>query len=360
MRDFWTIINTIIKQEISNNRNIAIFPMGRVGIKAKYILEQRFGYNNGIFYDNEISLYNPNIKRISDVEKISNDYTIIICVSELELYKKLYNEVRKYNKEVKVRSCLEPMSVREQLCKETYFNQVKNLCRCKKAIDYNLVRIGGNTDGGYVMLDEFKSNYVAYSFGIGRDVSWDMKVADYGLKVHCYDHTIDRLPLDDERLQFHQIGIGACDYPKKRIMSINSILKQNGDEKRDNMILKIDVEGAEWDFIDSIDSCILEKFRQITMELHGLCEVLDSEKKIRVLKKIRKTHYPVWIHANNNMQIEFGNKTECPYLLEITYARKEAYLFEDIHYNCPIEIDRPNMDNMLDIELIGWGSMDDE
>ena len=65
----------------------------------------------------------------------------------------------------------------------------------------DLLRIGRAYDGGYVMVDDF-DNCVAYSFGISDDVSWDFDIAKRGIDVYMYDHTIDSLPVYDERFHF--------------------------------------------------------------------------------------------------------------------------------------------------------------
>ena len=36
------------------------------------------------------------------------------------------------------------------------------------------------------------------------------------------------------------------------------------------MILKMDVEGAEWDFLDTVDTKTLKQFDQIVFEYHEL------------------------------------------------------------------------------------------
>jgi hypothetical protein len=52
-----------------------------------------------------------------------------------------------------------------------------------EAVGPSLVRVGGNRDGGYVMLNEFPDDSVAYSFGIGEDISWDADIAKKNIEV---------------------------------------------------------------------------------------------------------------------------------------------------------------------------------
>ncbi|MDR2776538.1 MAG: hypothetical protein LBB17_00620 [Puniceicoccales bacterium] len=57
----------------------------------------------------------------------------------------------------------------------------------KDVVDKNLVRIGCDHDGGYIMVDDFGKCDAAYSFGIGNDVSWDLDIAKRGIDVFMYD-----------------------------------------------------------------------------------------------------------------------------------------------------------------------------
>lgn len=74
-------------------------------------------------------------------------------------------------------------------------------------VDDNFIRVGRHGDGGYLMLNYMQGG-IAYSFGINDDVSWDTDMANYGYDVYMYDHTIDRLPLDNPNFHFHKCGLG--------------------------------------------------------------------------------------------------------------------------------------------------------
>ena len=62
-------------------------------------------------------------------------------------------------------------------------------------------------DGSYVILDDFKNVRVAYSFGIRREIQFDKNLADRGIDVYMYDHTIDSLPYENDKFHWKKIGI---------------------------------------------------------------------------------------------------------------------------------------------------------
>ena len=70
-------------------------------------------------------------------------------------------------------------------------------------------RIGRDFDGGYVMLDDFAGVEATYSFGIAQETSWDCGIADLGIDVFQYDHTIEALPEENPRFHWLRSGIGA-------------------------------------------------------------------------------------------------------------------------------------------------------
>jgi hypothetical protein len=84
---------------------------------------------------------------------------------------------------------------------------VLGMLRPHRAAGFSKIRVGRENDGGYVMLDDFSGVSAAYSLGIKDDVSWDLQMADRGLTIYMYDHTIDALPMSHSRLHWTEAGI---------------------------------------------------------------------------------------------------------------------------------------------------------
>lgn len=355
MKDFYTILNSIFTEELEQGKKIAIYPLGRVGMYAKIILENRFGVK-GIYIDNLINRYNQEVVSLDDFLKMDIGCTVVICVENIDKSKELAKKIFEKNPNIKVRSNLENMRLH---CdgKGEYFGSIKKNCRVFNVDHYDLIRVGADSDGGYVMLNDFDEGDIAYSFGIGDDVSWDESISELGsIKVNCYDHTIKELPKDNKNLRFHRIGIaGHCDV-ESNLLDMRTILKNNGDQDNNNLILKMDVEGAEWEFFESVDVKTLCQFKQMTFELHNLTDEVD-EKKVELLKKINKYFVPVWIHANNALGVTVSEGVCMPNLLEITYVRRGEYKVSPIQYNAPIELDKPNIPDFWEVELKEWGSL---
>lgn len=354
--DYFYVLDYIIKEEVDKGRDIAIYPYGKVGMLAEYIVNKRYG-KEVLLIDNKMAKYNDAIVTADEFVGLDNrNISVILCATNWDLNRELHLELVKKNNALKIRNIFEIRFAHER---EAYFSEIKDLCKVKKA-NREMVRIGAKHDGGYVMLDDFLQGDIAYSFGIDRDISWDEHALSKGASVFCYDPTIDKLPKDGTGLFFEKIGITGKDNEEERLYSMQTILEKNGHMGKKNMILKMDVEGAEWDFLEETPSEILAQFKQMTFELHDFTLIENRERVLRVLSKIRKTHEPVWVHANNNGLSIVAGECRLPRLLEITYVNKENYNLVDTAYNCPSKLDAPNVLQFAEIELINWGSVENE
>lgn len=79
------------------------------------------------------------------------------------------------------------------------------------------IRVGNNSDGGYVMLDDFDGIDGVLSFGVGMNITWEEDIADTGVIVEMYDPTVEKVNLSKDNLFFYQIGVGKKKNIKKKI-----------------------------------------------------------------------------------------------------------------------------------------------
>jgi len=229
----------------------------------------------------------------------------------------------------------------------------------KRVVGKNFVRVGNHNDGGYIMVDNFRNSGVAYSFGISDDVSWDAVMAARGYEIFMYDPTIDALPATNLKFHFFKQGIAGTDNPKRSLNTPEHFIGVNGHADCDDMILKMDVEGAEWSFLATVASDTLSRFDQMTFEFHSLTQP-KSQTAMNVvlacLKKINQTHSLVHLHANNNgIFIILDDKILIPDVLELTYVKTANYqLADDEDILLPLPIDEPNIKGRPDIPLGFW------
>lgn len=223
------------------------------------------------------------------------------------------------------------------------YYDLKRAFTVKKIKNANKVRLGRPNDGGYVCVDEaIKKGGTAYSFGISDDVSWDRDLAEkYGCEIYQYDHTVNGLPEQNCKFHFTRSGISAKDEPGKHTMSLPSLLKANGHENTDGLVLKMDVEGAEWDILDALPQKVLLQFSMIVMEMHDFHLERKISKYVSILDKINQTHQLVHLHPNNCGDIWHCGDIAFTHAVEVTYVRKDLFTFEDGLFIVPQPIDQP-------------------
>ena len=243
-----------------------------------------------------------------------------------------------------------------------YYTALKSVLKIKRAENVKFIRVGRKSDGGYVMADDFGKGNVAYSFGISNEISWDADMAKRGYEIFMYDMTIDGLPYTHEKFHFFKEGIGGKKDSAKSLDTLENFIKRNGHENNFDMILKMDVEGAEWDFLENVSSETLNRFDQIVFEFHDLIApktAAEIGRTINLIAKINATHTLIHLHGNNcGNYIQLENVGVIPETLELTYLRNKNHLFrDDEEIFLPIYLDTPNNLSLNDIPIGYWNKL---
>ena len=211
----------------------------------------------------------------------------------------------------------------EKSSKEYNFN--KMLCP-KEVIGKNKILAGHYGDGGYVILDDLTNIKIAYSFGISNIISFDKFLAEKGIDVYMYDHTINNLVFENPKFHWKKIGITTEFEKKKGMKTLKELLIENGHINEENMILKIDIEDKECEILREISQDILNKFKYIIIEFHF--NNLDNyEIYLEGLKKLIKNHQIFHIHCCNCGHLfTLGDNPICN-IIEVSCIKKEGNIF---------------------------------
>ena len=202
-------------------------------------------------------------------------------------------------------------------------------------------RIGSDGDGGYVMLEPKQG--IAYSFGISNYAPWDSCMSKRGIHVFQYDGTVPAPPEENEYLHFHKYNISGSDKPKPGYKNIQTIIADLGHENQKDIILQMDIEGAEWEVFNNIDEKILNHFSQIIVEFHSVMNFHPDAIKYHTaaLEKIYKTHQSIHYHINNNNILAVFPGFNIGNTIEVTYARRSDWKFEPDYTEYPTNLDFP-------------------
>ena len=215
--------------------------------------------------------------------------------------------------------------------------QIQDVSAC------SLVRKGGQRDGGYVMADFRLEGTVAYSLGIGNDVSWDLDMASAGCTVFQYDHTIERLPAEHANFRWFRLGIAAGRGEDPLMRTLDEAIVENGHQDRDDMVLKIDIEGYEWNLLAEMSPETLGRFTQIVGEFHDMpTMIVDPDKARRMLaalEKLDRQFALIHMHANNWASAAIVGGITLPSHLELTFLRRDRHSFSRTTRKFPGEFD---------------------
>ncbi len=240
-----------------------------------------------------------------------------------------------------------------------YYKELKELLKVYTPINKGITRIGNqDCEGGYIMVQDFNTPSVVYSFGIKDNLPLESDLANRGYEVFLYDNTINEPANLSENMHFHREGLGDVYNPYGPLDTLKNYIYQNEHNIHNNMILKINLNGSEWDILNSVDSKTLEQFDQIIVEIHDLIKGCNDEKKqliLNSLKHLQETHQLIHLHANNSSRtIKIGNTTFSD-IMEVTFAKKEKYettLNKEL--SLPTIIDHPNDIGRADLKLGKW------
>ena len=186
-----------------------------------------------------------------------------------------------------------------------------------------LKRYGSKNDGGYLLFNEIGLNTGLLSFGVGDNLDFEEELGPHVNRILAFDGSIDHLPKSVLGLEFRNIFVG--DTTSNTTLSINEIIPEM---KSERLIMKIDIEGAEWRVLGEMSDVDLERFDQIVGEFHGLASMQSKEeldKIIRVLERLLSQFALVNSHPNNWSPYRVIKGVPMPDAVELTFLRKAIF-----------------------------------
>ena len=207
--------------------------------------------------------------------------------------------------------------------------ELLRLLRPHAAKGFHKARFGSPNDGGYIMLDDFDRITAAFSFGIEQNADWDVSIADRGLPVYQFDDFIEASPVIRPDLMFTKARI--VPHPAPDGATIEQLVERHGTPGLPSLVLKIDIEHAEWAVFEATSEHALSCFAQIVGEFHGFDLMFDQNwiaNAQHVFAKLTRQFAVVHVHANNYTPLYNIANIPVPAVLEITFANRSRYRLE--------------------------------
>jgi hypothetical protein len=194
-----------------------------------------------------------------------------------------------------------------------------------------LIRVGDEFDGGYAISSEISPNANCISIGVGTNISFDIEIAERLKSVHLYDHTVAGLPRPaPENVSFFDKGLGLVS--NSTFVTLQEAILKFPSESP--LILKMDIEGAEWSILENIDMQTLSRFEQIVIEFHDLHQINNLkffDTVIRCLTNLNSYHAIVNRHPNNWGKFDIIHGVAVPDVLEVTYLKRDNSQLESLN-----------------------------
>lgn len=193
----------------------------------------------------------------------------------------------------------------------------------------------GTVYGGWTIIPEgLNSDSVMYSFGVGNDISFDMAaIVHFGLQVHGFDPSphvpawiaSQGLPAN---YTFHAYGLGARDgeasffapagggmysmreLPRSNnekeiqlfVHSLANIVQSLGTRCID--VLKIDIEGTEYEILPSIVGCPVP-IKQLLIEFHHRIGAATLDDTVNAVQRIRAAGFQLFHVSETSSEFSF-------------------------------------------------------
>lgn len=164
----------------------------------------------------------------------------------------------------------------------------------------DLQRFGEAHDGGYLVCGDLLGDVTSgYSYGISGYDGWGCDISRrLNISVHEYDCFDVRAPAcPGGHLVFHPECVGTRRMVEdgRPFDSMAGQFARNGDAAN-HLVVKMDVEGAEWPAFDNASDDVYSRIDQLVIEFH---RTEDSMTYVRTIERLKRFFVVAHVHYNN-------------------------------------------------------------
>jgi hypothetical protein len=226
------------------------------------------------------------------------------------------------------------------------------------AFNGSLVRIGPKGDGGYLVPDDLTGIAASLSPGVSSECGFDLEIATRGIPVFLLDASVDKAPAEHDLFKFFPCFVGP--QTRSNYITLDDFYRQQLAGKYEgDLLLQMDIEGAELEVLATISDDLLRRFRIIVIEFHNLDAVFDRfafNQFHLAFSRLSRHHEVVHLHANNVRDSVRAGSVEMPRLLEVTYYRRDRADFFEAPIELPHSLDFPNVPGRKSVDVPkDWG-----
>ena len=213
------------------------------------------------------------------------------------------------------------------------------------ATEHQLIRVGPDADGGYLVPDDLFGISASYSPGVSDAIGFDLDCAQRGMKVFMADASVNGLPSENPSLAFTKKFLGCWDDQDHTTLDswVNATKAEAG---TGDLLLQMDIEGSEYQVLSSVTDEVLSRFRIIVIEFHMLDNLWNRGFLALVepiFNRLLRSHYCVHLHPNNCCGSIVRCGIEIPRIMEFTFILKDRVASpHNLQHNFPHPLDVEN------------------
>jgi hypothetical protein len=195
--------------------------------------------------------------------------------------------------------------------------------------------MGGDRDGAYLIPNDLVDIKACFSPGVNNTKTFeDELTTSHGIICHLCDYSSDieslETPLIEPMQTFTKKWLDVDG--REDSITLDEWVEGLCPDLHDDLLLQMDIEGAEYRNLLACKQSTLNRFRIIAIELHGLDSANSQvEFELRLgplLRRLDNTHICVHAHPNNccgEVTIE-GSDLVIPRVIELTFLRRDRLI----------------------------------
>lgn len=205
--------------------------------------------------------------------------------------------------------------------------QLKELVKALRPVKtkFDLIRIGGANDGGYLIPNDLEGISSCFSPGVDVTASFEIDLCKRGIGSHLADASVDGAPKGFTPRSFTKKYLDG--YDDETNMTLRTWMHNTPEYHfGEEFILQMDIEGGEYTTILATPIGILKKFRIICVEVHDTDAWFNPiawNTVTTFFAKLTEDFHVVHNHPNNNCGTVDAGGFLLPRVFELTLLRKD-------------------------------------
>lgn len=219
-----------------------------------------------------------------------------------------------------------------------------------------LIRLGGTEDGAYLVPDDLEGIVACFSPGVSTSSTFENEIYErYGIRSFLADWSVEAPTIDIPGSVFLKkyLGIDNDD----QFITLDDWVRSSIGDTPGDLMLQMDIEGAEYKVLYRTPPALIERFRVIVLEVHGLNRWLEpsffefvEDSFGHILNRFTCVH----VHANNYFGHFDYQGLEMPWGIEITFLRNDRVSDAHPATQFPHPLDIRNFSDRSETPIPRW------